>query len=52
VLQARDHIPDAVVWVAPQEQASLGELVAERPALFFFYLFDWSKRGLDRIMAR
>jgi hypothetical protein len=37
-----DQIPDATVWLAPQEPISLRDLVTERPALFLFYLFDWS----------
>jgi hypothetical protein len=32
----------ARVWTTPQESATLGELVAQRPILLFFYLFDWS----------
>jgi len=42
VLEAGDRIPDVEVWVAPQERARLPDLVAETPALFLFYLFDWS----------
>ena len=37
-----DQIPDATVWLAPQEPVSLHDLVTERPALFLFYLFDCS----------
>ena len=37
-----DRIPDAAVWTAPRETATLLELVRDRPALYFFYLFDWS----------
>jgi hypothetical protein len=42
VLVAGERIPDVQVWKAPRERVALGELVAERPALFLFYLFDWS----------
>jgi hypothetical protein len=43
VLQAGDHIPlDATVWIRPREPVRLGELIAPGPALFLFYLFDWS----------
>jgi hypothetical protein len=42
VLQTGDQIPDATVWLGPQEPVSLREVVERRPALFLFYLFDWS----------
>ena len=42
MLAVGNRIPDATVWTAPREQRRLMELVAERPALFLFYLFDWS----------
>jgi hypothetical protein len=42
VLQAGDRIPEANVWLAPQEPVSLNEVVEHGPALFLFYLFDWS----------
>jgi hypothetical protein len=42
VLAVGDRVPDVSVWTAPREQRALTELVAERPALFLFYLFDWS----------
>jgi hypothetical protein len=35
-------MPDATVWTAPRETRELSELVSDRPALFLFYLFDWS----------
>jgi hypothetical protein len=37
-----DRLPEARVWLGPREQVALGEIVADGPALFFFYLFDWS----------
>jgi hypothetical protein len=42
VLGPGDRIPDVTVWIAPRERIPLRELVADRPALFLFYLFDWS----------
>lgn len=42
MLAEGDRIPDATVWTTPRETATLHELVRERPALFLFYLFDWS----------
>ncbi len=37
-----DRIPKATVLIAPHERRSLEELLADGPALFVFYLFDWS----------
>jgi hypothetical protein len=42
MLQQGDRLPDGQVWLGPQEPLSLGELVEHGPALFLFYLFDWS----------
>jgi hypothetical protein len=42
VLLVCNEIPDATVWLAPQEPVSLREVVEHDPALFLFYLFDWS----------
>jgi hypothetical protein len=42
VLQVGERIPDARVWMGPQEPVSLHDLVAEKPLLLLFYLFDWS----------
>jgi peroxiredoxin len=42
VLEVGDTIPDAIVWSAPREVASLRDLVADGPVLLVFYLFDWS----------
>ena len=43
MLRAGERVPlDVRVWTTPQESARLGELVAERPILLVFYLFDWS----------
>jgi peroxiredoxin len=42
VLQVGEQVPDARVWIGPQEAVSLRELRAEKPLLLLFYLFDWS----------
>jgi peroxiredoxin len=42
VLAVGDTIPDVGVQTNPGEEVRLRELVAERPTLFVFYLFDWS----------
>jgi hypothetical protein len=33
---------DASVWTAPNQPRTLEEVLAAGPALFVFYLFDWS----------
>jgi hypothetical protein len=42
MLAVGDQIPNATVWFAPREPISLRDVVEDRPALFLFYLFDWS----------
>jgi peroxiredoxin len=42
VLQVGERVPDARVWIGPQEPVSLRDLAAEKPLLLLFYLFDWS----------
>ncbi len=42
MLGIADRIPKATVWTAPHERRSLDELLGDGPALFVFYLFDWS----------
>jgi hypothetical protein len=42
VLAVGDRVPEAAVWTAPRERQEMADLVADRPALFLFYLFDWS----------
>ena len=37
-----DPIPDATIWLAPREQATIADLVEDRSALFVFLLFAWS----------
>ena len=42
MLGVGDQVPGATVWTAPHQRRSLDELLADGPALFVFYLFDWS----------
>jgi len=42
MLGVGDQIPDATVWLGPREPITLHDVVEDRPALFLFYLFDWS----------
>ena len=42
MLGVGDRIPGATLWTAPNERRSLDELLGDEPALFVFYLFDWS----------
>jgi hypothetical protein len=42
MLGTGDRIPEATVWLAPNDRREIGELVSTGPALFVFYLFDWS----------
>ncbi len=42
MLSDGDRIPDISVWTAPREKIALHDLGRERPALYLFYLFDWS----------
>ena len=42
MLVVGDQIPDASVWLGAREPISLLDVVERRPALFLFYLFDWS----------
>ena len=42
MLGVGDRIPNATVWLGPQEPVELDALVAESASLFLFYLFDWS----------
>jgi hypothetical protein len=39
---AGDSLAKATVWSVPNERRTLEELVADGPALFLVYLFDWS----------
>jgi hypothetical protein len=42
LLGSGDRVPDAKVWLAPREPTTCTELVADRSALFVFFLFAWS----------
>jgi hypothetical protein len=42
VLQPGDRIPEAQVFLGPNEPLSTLELVEDGPKLLVFYLFDWS----------
>jgi hypothetical protein len=42
VIAVGQRVPDVLVWLAPDEAASLADLAREGPVLFLFYLFDWS----------
>jgi hypothetical protein len=42
MLDEGQQLPEAQVWLGPRERVTLSEIVADGPALFFFYLFDWS----------
>ena len=42
MLSVGDRIPEAGIWLGPQERLDLPEVVERGPALLFFYLFDWS----------
>jgi len=42
MLDVGDQVPYATVWFTPRETISLRDVVEDRPALFLFYLFDWS----------
>jgi peroxiredoxin len=42
MLGAGDQIPDATLFLGPNEPLSLRELVEDGPKLLVFYLFDWS----------
>jgi hypothetical protein len=42
LLAPGDRVPDATVWLAPREQAAIADLVRDRAAIFFFFLFAWS----------
>jgi len=42
MLEVGDRVPAAGVWTAPSQRRTLDELLQDGPALFLFYLFDWS----------
>jgi hypothetical protein len=42
MLGVGDTVPAASVWTALHVRHTLEELLVDGPALFVFYLFDWS----------
>jgi hypothetical protein len=42
MLEVGERVPAATVWTAPHERRTVQDLLADRRALFLFYLFDWS----------
>jgi len=42
MIGVRQQVGDAGVWIGPRERRTISELVVDGPALFLFYLFDWS----------
>jgi len=42
VLQAGDRLPNATIFLGPNESLTLANLVEDGPKLLVFYLFDWS----------
>ena len=42
MLKPGDRIPDATVFLGPNEPVTTSELLEDGPKLLVFYLFDWS----------
>jgi len=42
MLNAGDRVPDATVYLGPNEPLTMLDLVDDGPKLLVFYLFDWS----------
>jgi hypothetical protein len=42
VLQVGDTLPEATVFLGPNEPMTILELLEDGPKLLVFYLFDWS----------
>jgi hypothetical protein len=42
MLAPGDRVPDATVFLGPNEPLAIPELVEDGPKLLVFYLFDWS----------
>jgi hypothetical protein len=42
VLQAGDRVPDATIFLGPNEPMTILDLLEDGPKLLVFYLFDWS----------
>jgi len=42
MLKPGDHIPEATVFLGPNEPVTMAELLEDGPKLLVFYVFDWS----------
>jgi hypothetical protein len=42
MLNVGDRVPDATVFLGPNEPLTMLDLVDDGPKLLVFYLFDWS----------
>jgi hypothetical protein len=42
MLSVGDRVPDATMFLGPNEPITVRELLDDGPKLLFFYLFDWS----------
>ncbi len=42
VLAVGDRVPDATIFLGPDEPMTVLELLEDGPKLLVFYLFDWS----------
>jgi hypothetical protein len=42
MIEVGSQAPEATVWTAPRQSASMREVLGGRAALLLFYLFDWS----------
>ncbi|HEY0415467.1 MAG TPA: hypothetical protein VGC78_03700 [Gaiellaceae bacterium] len=42
MLRPGDRVPEATVFLGPNEPVTMAELLDDGPKLLVFYLFDWS----------
>lgn len=42
MLSVGDRVPDATIFLGPNEPMAVRELLEDGPKLLVFYLFDWS----------
>jgi peroxiredoxin len=42
MLSVGDRVPDATIFLGPNEPMTVRELLEDGPKLLVFYLFDWS----------
>ena len=42
MLSVGDRVPDATIFLGPNESLTIRELLQDGPKLLVFYLFDWS----------